>query len=80
MPTTIALTFIAFGAAERESLAAKYHSEEGWALPTRLFGATEEIEDGLTNELPRRKQRGINSLQSLLNHAVNCGVLSPNCE
>jgi hypothetical protein len=29
------------------------------------------------NELPRRKQRGINRLQPLLNHAANYGELNP---
>jgi hypothetical protein len=31
----------------------------------------------LRNELPRRKQRGINSLQPLLTRAASCGELDP---
>jgi hypothetical protein len=45
-----------------------------------IFSATVKLNEQLNeqlNELPRRKQRGINSLQPLLNHAASCGELNP---
>ncbi|WP_321530449.1 hypothetical protein [uncultured Desulfuromonas sp.] len=49
MPTTIALTFIAFGAAEREGLAAQWQlCRKGGHRPTRFIGTTKKIEHGIS--------------------------------